>query len=79
VDRFDRSLWPWAARVAVKLAVEGDAGLGDTIARLAEGFGAGWLARMYVRVTGSDCGCGTRQERLNRRFPYRRESGSKPA
>lgn len=47
-------------------------GLGDWAARWMKGLGAAWLARVFQRVTGRECGCRQRQEQLNRWFPFKR-------
>lgn len=47
-------------------------GLGDTVHNLIEMTGLDILAEIYTSVTGRDCGCTARQERLNDLFPYNR-------
>lgn len=62
--------WPLSARIIATLRNETDKGLGDTIHRHLERFGADAMKRLYRRFTGRDCGCGDRQKRLNREFRY---------
>lgn len=45
-------------------------GLGDTIADITHATGLDRLAELYTTITGKDCGCRTRQEALNKLFPY---------
>jgi hypothetical protein len=45
-------------------------GLGDTIAKITEATGIKKVVETVVKVTGKDCGCGKRQDTLNRLFPY---------
>jgi hypothetical protein len=45
-------------------------GLGDTVAALAKAVGADKAAALFHRVTGKDCGCEGRREKLNRMMPY---------
>ena len=48
-------------------------GLGDSIARVTRATGLNSLAQMGANVLGKkDCGCGKRQEALNKRFPYKK-------
>lgn len=70
--------WPLTARILAKLRAESDAGLGDTIHRHLARFGADAMKRFYKRITGSDCGCANRQDKINRMFPYDK-SGTRTA
>ena len=45
-------------------------GLGDTIHKIAVALGIKKVVDKVSKVTGKDCGCGKRQETLNRFFPY---------
>jgi hypothetical protein len=45
-------------------------GLGDTIAKITEATGIKKVVETVVKATGKDCGCGKRQDTLNRLFPY---------
>ena len=48
-------------------------GLGDTIHRFTRMTGLHSLAQMGAKVVGKkDCGCGKRQETLNKAFPYKK-------
>lgn len=40
-------------------------GLGDTIAKVAHAIGADQAAHVFERVTGRECGCEKRREKLN--------------
>lgn len=45
-------------------------GLGDTIAKITHATGLDVLAKTYTAITGKPCGCASRQEALNKLFPY---------
>ncbi len=45
-------------------------GLGDTIAKITKATGIKKVVDTVAKATGKDCGCGKRQENLNRLFPY---------
>lgn len=45
-------------------------GLGDTIAKITHATGLDKLANIYTNITGKPCGCQSRQEALNKLFPY---------
>jgi hypothetical protein len=48
-------------------------GLGDTIANFTQATGLNNLAQIGAKVMGKkDCGCGKRQEVLNKAFPYKK-------
>jgi len=46
-------------------------GLGDTIAKITEATG---IDRVVKAVVGDDCGCDERREKLNKMFPYVKET-----
>ena len=46
-------------------------GLGDTIAAITEATG---IDKVVKAVVGEDCGCKERREKLNKRFPYRKNN-----
>lgn len=48
-------------------------GLGDTVAYITDATGLSELAAIYTKLTGRDCGCKSRQEALNKLFPYNQE------
>lgn len=50
--------------------VERHAGLGDTVAAIADASGLAKMAAWYERMTGKPCNCKTRQEILNKLVPY---------
>ena len=41
-------------------------GLGDTVQKIAKKVGADKIAKTYEKVTGKPCGCGNRQDTLNK-------------
>jgi len=45
-------------------------GLGDTIAKITKTTGIKKVVDKVAKATGKDCGCGKRQDTLNRLFPY---------
>ena len=45
-------------------------GLGDTVAKITKVTGIKKVVDTVVEKTGKDCGCGKRQDTLNRLFPY---------
>ena len=45
-------------------------GLGDTIAKITKATGIKKVVNTVAKATGKDCGCGKRQDTLNRLFPY---------
>lgn len=45
-------------------------GLGDTVAKITNSIGLDKLANTYTVITGKPCGCASRQEALNKLFPY---------
>ena len=45
-------------------------GLGDTVAKITKATGIKKVVDTVSKVTGKDCGCGKRQDTLNRLFPY---------
>tara|TARA_B100001559_G_C16303385_1_gene530691 strand:- start:193 stop:360 length:168 start_codon:yes stop_codon:yes gene_type:complete len=46
-------------------------GFGDTLANGFKMIGVDKLADKYSQVTGKDCGCSKRQEKLNNLIPYK--------
>lgn len=53
-------------------------GLGDTVHKIAEATGLNRLAELYTEITGKDCGCMARQEKLNRLVQYGDRNTSNP-
>jgi hypothetical protein len=47
-------------------------GLGDTIGAITEATGIKKVVEVFSEVTGVDCGCDARKEKLNKLFPYNR-------
>jgi hypothetical protein len=47
-------------------------GLGDWVARWAKRIGADRVSLLFRRMTGRQCGCHGRQERLNKLIPFHR-------
>lgn len=46
-------------------------GVGDTLAKITHATGIDKVAEFYTKVTGKDCGCRARQDKLNQLFPYK--------
>ena len=46
-------------------------GLGDTIEQITEATGIKSAVKLFADLTGIDCGCDERKEKLNQLFPYR--------
>jgi hypothetical protein len=49
----------------VRTSIVAGQGLGDAVADLAQLTGMDRLAQAYTQLTGNDCGCKARQEKLN--------------
>jgi hypothetical protein len=47
-------------------------GLGDTIEKITTATGIKKVVDKISEVTGKDCGCSKRKEKLNKKFPYER-------
>lgn len=47
-------------------------GLGDSIEAITEATGIKKAVEVFSEVTGLDCGCNERKEKLNKLFPYRK-------
>ena len=47
-------------------------GLGDTIEQITEATGIKKVVELFSSVTGIDCGCDERKEKLNALVPYKR-------
>ena len=45
-------------------------GLGDSIEKITKATGIKKVVDKVSKTTGKDCGCGKRQDSLNRLFPY---------
>ena len=52
----------------VKTNLKAGKPLGDTVADLTQVTGLDKVAQLYTNLTGKDCGCQSRQEKLNRLF-----------
>jgi len=49
-------------------------GLGDDVAYVAKSIRLDKVAKFVANALGEeDCGCAARQEKLNKRFPYKRK------
>jgi hypothetical protein len=70
LEAMPRSQWPLGIALVAMLARPEDRGIGDTVARVVGPVGGDLFKAWYRRVTGQDCGCGTRQESLNATYPY---------
>lgn len=51
-------------------------GLGDTIAKVTKVTGIKKIVDAVSKVTNIDCGCSSRQDMLNKAFPYKQKSNS---
>lgn len=71
--------WPLAARGIAALRKEADRGAGDTLARLIKAGGGNTYKAVFMALTGRSCGCGQRQDWLNKRFPYTMPAGMEVA
>ena len=49
-------------------------GLGDDIKKITSATGLDKLANQIAKLTSGDCGCDERQEKLNKIFPYKRNT-----
>ena len=47
-------------------------GLGDSIEKFTSATGIKKAVQAVAKATGSNCGCGKRQDTLNRVFPYKK-------
>lgn len=47
-------------------------GLGDTIEQITEVTGIKSAVKLFSEITGIDCGCDDRKEKLNQLFPYKK-------
>ena len=56
----------------LRTGIKAGQGLGDAVADLTHLTGVDRLAQAYTQVTGKDCGCKARQEKLNQIFPLSR-------
>ena len=45
-------------------------GVGDTVEKITKATGIKKVVETVSKVTGKDCGCGKRKDKLNRLFPY---------
>lgn len=61
--------WPTILLPLKLIAKQGDRGAGDIIARVIGPIGGDAFKLWYKATFGRDCGCGNRQDALNRRWP----------
>jgi hypothetical protein len=54
----------------VKTGIEAGRGLGDAIAAFTHATGLDHLSKFYTQVTGKDCGCEQRRQKLNQLMPF---------
>ena len=47
-------------------------GLGDTVEKITTATGIKNVVKIFTEITGLDCGCDARKEKLNKIFPYRK-------
>ncbi len=55
----------------------GEAGIGDTLARMLGGETSERFARWFARLGGSSCGCAQAKQWLNEKFPYEKPAPGK--
>lgn len=48
-------------------------GLGDTIAKITEATHIDMVVKTLAKSVGKDCGCDKRREKLNNKFPYKKD------
>lgn len=65
----DPSKWPRLARLVHRRRRPGERGVGDTIERLLGASGERFKV-WFKRITGYDCGCDDRRDKLNASYPY---------
>jgi hypothetical protein len=63
------AVWPIALRGLRLFAKPGDRGAGDIIARVLGPIGGNVFKKWWKKATGRNCGCNSRQAKLNRRYP----------
>jgi hypothetical protein len=68
--------WPTAFQLLAKLAKPQDTGLGDIIERVVGPIGGVKFKLWHKHITGRDCGCGTRKQTLNERYPLSQKNQS---
>ena len=68
-DPLPAEQWPRVVKILAKLAKAGEAGAGDTTARIF-GNAGGAFKVWFKRIFGKSCGCGDRQQWMNERFTY---------
>ena len=54
----------------IRSGIKAGQGLGDVVADLAHLTGLDRLADAYTQITGKDCGCAARKEKLNQLFSF---------
>ena len=52
----------------IRTGIQAGQGMGDAVADLAQVTGMNRLAEAYENITGKDCGCKARQDKLNQLF-----------
>tara|TARA_R100000152_G_C6696894_1_gene127230 strand:+ start:57 stop:233 length:177 start_codon:yes stop_codon:yes gene_type:complete len=58
--------------MAFRLPQQKSKGLGDTIEKITTATGIKSAIGKLHKVTGRDCGCNKRKEKLNKMFPYKK-------
>ena len=62
-------VWPLLIRGIQRQRIPSDTGAGDTVERILSKMGGDQFKWVMARL-GVDCGCGSRQDWLNRVYPY---------
>jgi hypothetical protein len=70
VEAVPKAQWPFGIAAVAMFARPGDRGIGDTVARTIGPIGGDLFKEWWKKITGTDCGCGGRQEHLNAAYPY---------
>ena len=61
---------PLVVTLLSMLRTSNDTGLGDTLTRIAAKFGGDTFKRWFRNTTGRECGCASRANALNAKYPY---------
>jgi len=64
-----KPVWPLLIQGIQRQRIPSDTGVGDTVERILAKMGGDQFKWVMKRL-GVDCGCGSRQEWLNRVYPY---------
>lgn len=68
-EPLDERLWPGWCNLIKRFRKPTDAGIGDTVKRIADRAGGEAFKKISAAI-GIPCGCTERQARWNKRYPY---------